>query len=477
MELNGARWKFCRIAILLIAMPLVPCVSSAADHYVCSAATGAGDGSNWTNAYTALPSSLARGDTYWVAAGNYGSHTFNDAVNGSLVITVKAATDANHGASSTGWTNGSTGTCHQGQAVFTSPFTINTSFYTIDGSYRGAGNDSASYGFQVNNKQTGGNIPIVNGTKPLFLHGSNLIIQYLDYSGSHDRSNTYCDRGLWLDGGQSNNYLGFSHLHDTGEVPLVVDSQNTSSGGSTIIEHNWLERNQSAPACHAEGMALRPISAMNNLSVRFNYVENMEGTAWIGTPITGNMTSNNWSIYGNVFWYNDAEASCYGPTGCQSAKGIGDGLIDLFGNTTWNGVYVYNNTFANCTKGPGTVTFGAGWTSNASNVFIQNNIWYKCGSTAWQNSGSGSVTVNVSDHNDFDSSNPFVNVSSGASPGASGADNFHLSADTSAWFSLSSPYNADPDGLTRITSRGAFQFAGATSTLPAPPTGLTAVVH
>jgi len=72
-----------------------------------SQATGNGSGSDWTNACTDFTgscavSSLVRGDTYYVAAGNYASRTFNTAVSGTLVITIKGATDADHG-TDTGW--------------------------------------------------------------------------------------------------------------------------------------------------------------------------------------------------------------------------------------------------------------------------------------------------------------------------------------------------------------------------------------
>jgi hypothetical protein len=34
----------------------------------------------------------------------------------------------------------------------------------------------------------------------------------------------------------------------------------------------------------------------------------------------------------------------------------------------------------------------------------------------------------------------------------------HITADTAAWFSLGSPFNLDPDNVTRTSSIGAFQF-------------------
>jgi hypothetical protein len=53
-------------AVVLIALPTM---ASAANHYVRAGASGNGSGADWTNAYTDLPGSLTRGDTYYVAAG------------------------------------------------------------------------------------------------------------------------------------------------------------------------------------------------------------------------------------------------------------------------------------------------------------------------------------------------------------------------------------------------------------------------
>ncbi len=77
---------------------------SKSQYHVRADATGANDGSNWTNAYTELPDDLERGSTYYIASGTYSSYTFDDAVSGSLYITIKKATITNHGIE-TGWDN------------------------------------------------------------------------------------------------------------------------------------------------------------------------------------------------------------------------------------------------------------------------------------------------------------------------------------------------------------------------------------
>ncbi|MGZ3806381.1 MAG: hypothetical protein ACXVB4_19375, partial [Pseudobdellovibrionaceae bacterium] len=89
-------------------------LSLAATLYVRPGASGNNSGSDWSNAYNGLPSSLTRGNTYYLAPGNYGDHTFNDANSGTSLITLKKATAADHGTES-GWSS----TYGTGQAIFT----------------------------------------------------------------------------------------------------------------------------------------------------------------------------------------------------------------------------------------------------------------------------------------------------------------------------------------------------------------------
>ena len=90
------------IILLLAVMP-----GWAADHYVRAGATGNASGSDWTNACadftgSCAVASLVRGEVYYVATGTYGSRTFNTAESGTLVITIKGATVADHGTDA-GW--------------------------------------------------------------------------------------------------------------------------------------------------------------------------------------------------------------------------------------------------------------------------------------------------------------------------------------------------------------------------------------
>src|SRR3989338_10419935 len=129
--------------IFLFLSIFIPSISLAANQYVRAGATGTGSGSDWINAYTSLPATLIRGDTYYIADGNYATYTVDDAVSGTSVITIKKATASDHG-TETGWDS----SYGDGQAAFTSPFNIRTSYITFDGIVD-SGSDPNTYGFKI----------------------------------------------------------------------------------------------------------------------------------------------------------------------------------------------------------------------------------------------------------------------------------------------------------------------------------------
>ena len=112
----------------------------AANHYICPGATGTHSGAEWTDAYTGIgsatgninPASMTRGDTYYVANGQVtlaaSTTNFSTADSGTSLITIQKATDANNG-TSTGWTNGGTGTCNSSQALF-GPMNFSSDYWT-----------------------------------------------------------------------------------------------------------------------------------------------------------------------------------------------------------------------------------------------------------------------------------------------------------------------------------------------------------
>lgn len=70
--------------------------------YVNHRAHGANTGADWANAYPALPATLARGATYYVASGEYPEAVLDDAESGSVEIELRQATLTDHGTDD-GW--------------------------------------------------------------------------------------------------------------------------------------------------------------------------------------------------------------------------------------------------------------------------------------------------------------------------------------------------------------------------------------
>src|SRR5689334_3082237 len=107
----AAVWLRRRVPIALVFISLCSTVAAEAnDKYVTSVGAGAKDGSDWSNAcdgFTGLCAGtiLVRGDTYYVADGDYsadGILTLYKAASGTTRIIVKKAIESDHG-SSVGW--------------------------------------------------------------------------------------------------------------------------------------------------------------------------------------------------------------------------------------------------------------------------------------------------------------------------------------------------------------------------------------
>lgn len=105
-------------------------------HYIRAGASGSGD--DWDDALAALPETLVRGHTYFIAAGSYPNYGFDDPEAGATVIRVLRASVDDHG-TEVGWDPAyAAGEATMGELVFSS------GHYEVDG--RGA--SRAIGGFQ-----------------------------------------------------------------------------------------------------------------------------------------------------------------------------------------------------------------------------------------------------------------------------------------------------------------------------------------
>ena len=266
---------------LVLALCLTPLFAEAANRYVRADATGLNNGSDWANAYTKLPSTLTRGDTYYLADGNYGSQVFSTPNSGSTQIVIKKAVEADHG-TATGWSS----SYGDGQAVF-SNWQIYTDYYVFDGQRRNANwraGDVSEYGIKV---AGAGPVRLDNGSGT---GGDNLSFRYVDIQGG-GRDTGRGDDVIYGLAGNSNISFQYCALHDSDRTIFLM----RGNWQNLLVDQTYMARNTSTPAIHGE---LLSMTDSTNVVWSNNVMEDIEGTAFIAGLNGG--TASNWQIYGNV---------------------------------------------------------------------------------------------------------------------------------------------------------------------------------
>lgn len=415
--------------------------------------------SDWTNACGALPATLQRGATYYVATGSYGGYTFNTPNSGTQLITIKKATVADHG-TNTGWSN----TYGNGQAVFTGGFNFVTNYFTIDGQTRNESDWSAASAYGISIPGTFVNSASFGAT------GDNITLRYLNIGPDDGTTNL---------AGYSGAVLYFGGFTDVAQNWVV--ERNYIHNGRALVQHagvhnmlyqyNWFAKNW-------EKTAIRGQIRASSVVIRYNVFKNtcqgnsFDGSATSCTAITGwygnggsnNEDYSNSKVYGNLMWdtigtvfYSDAviwmgddrSSQGGGPQNCANCA-------------------VYNNTFVGMGKQYGTGDTGKctiSFSGTKTNTEARNNIWHDVSSRCVTGCTAATCSNNVSTQ----SSSIFVNAAAG---------NFRLSSNGAAGtgFALGAPYNYDLDGVLRGTGvwdLGAFQYSGGAPTSLMPPTNLT----
>lgn len=461
---------FMNMLRFLIAGSFFAPVCWAANVYV--RAGGGGNGSDWANAAPRLPATLVRGNTYYVACGTYPSYRFETPVSGTILITVKRATVADHG-TDVGWQDSFGSGC---QAVFSGQMVFASSNWVFDGQERTS--PTSGHGFKINKKLAPNNNASLFISDPFTgccgLVASNVTIRFVEIEGTGSKDDTFNDRGIQSNvSGTQNIVIQYSYVHDLGESAILLREVK-----NMIIEHSWIARNNSSPAAHSEGISAT--SGIDNFTIRFNHFEDNEGTAFIATPGSAGSTApvnSNWYIYGNVFFHTNNATN---PPSLLHG-GVGGGVILFFQSRFTGEVLIFNNTISNVS--PAAVGGGL----NASRIGIEpdgttlqklhvrNNIWHNSSlpeailpggavaDLAYTHQAYFSTPNNDADTNkQVGSGSPFVDVA---------AKNFRLLAPTNNGFTTPTPYNIDPLGKARagdgVWDRGAFEFGR-----PAPPTNL-----
>lgn len=429
------------LRLFAFALLVTTQVAMAANQYVRSGAAGAGNGVDWTNAYPALPASLVRGDTYYIAGGNYPAYTFDDAQSGALVITVKKATASDHG-TNTGWQAGYGTT----QATFDSTLRFDRGYYALDGQVRNESNwfDGNAYGFRIAHNNKDQNIIISGGSASSNISVKNVFVDaiYRNLPGNTVRryaidTDTY--------GGSIATGLVFSRMYVYGGNNIWF--LRTTNGA--VVEYSASDGVDGNSANHGEIVNL--YYSGNNAIIRYNQWKNAflngGGTALVAITFADGM-----QFYGNVV----------------SNFQVGDGVVGF------NGYYSSHNRVYNNTVIGGTGACGTAWGSGTDNL-VYNNMFINCKGVSLQ----GTHDYNAfSDSSSRGEANAQLNLPTSIFTNFAGGV-YTLAAQTSPGISLGSPYMTDLRGIARgssgVISRGAYEFSSGGGSLPAAPTGL--IVH
>jgi hypothetical protein len=457
----------------LIILSLLAGPAFSANWYVLKSASGANNGTSWTNAWNEMNkinlSSVACGDTIWLGGGTYTTGlTINKTCTAGAVLNINRvlATDAAPVAAA-GW-----------NSSFASQVILSDSSIDLfSGSYfniNGRVGTVAANNFGISVRCNGGSGCVA-------LNGA-------DY------------------GGGSLNHITISYLELYGPPCVTAGSCTSGSDGFNIapsnaantvnyvtLDHSWV---------HRFSETIRA-ALWNNCTIQYSDIDTMAFTPAEHEDILFSYDQVNFTFRYNrvytspndgIFFYGDEKnTQIYGNVIYHS----GGALLTFYQGFTHN-VFVYNNVFENDGKfgdyQPGYVYFISGATVTgevANNIFDNVTISGSCGSicnhnaysttVSAQDSGAGTLTFNTGT---VGASVMFVNEA----PSNPAVADFHLTAKGATTFangkSLAAPFNVDMDGVTRGTGGtwtiGAYQYTGGSTTpptAPAPPTNLTLVVH
>jgi len=416
---------FGSVLLTMFATPLF-----AANYYVKSGGS-VGSGISWDNAYNALPSSLVRGDIYYIAGGTYSGRTFNTATSGTSVITIKGATVADHGTDN-GWS--SSYSVENTRATWTSAIRFDTSYWVWDGSVGSLTENTTAYGFILSSMT----YPVYIGTSGT----SNITISHVyAKSPTADVEREFLSTATTA---SNNNNITVSHS-------FLDGWQNGMSGNGAGTADNWvfeynLAYNMYSSSAH-HGEWINPNGPVfSGFIARYNIFKGSPGGT--GTIVANNSNNTGAKIYGNVF--NDLHN--------------GNGIITGTSVAQLINAVVYNNTFLNCSGGNPIGGTGQGSGNLAYNNLIYNSAAGLGGGFTSDYNAYFSTTGSPSEtHKQTGSSNPFVNSAGG---------DYHLISATTAGKALPSPYNTDMNGNTRgadgVWDRGAFEFTSG-GRIPSPP--------
>jgi hypothetical protein len=463
--------------ILSLVFSFLACSSAYAScHVVTPSGSGSKTGADWSNAYAGLPSTLIRGDVYYLADGSYGAYTFSTPASGSTTVEIRKAQSYDN-CTSTGWTPGTMGSS---QAVFSksSPaaFSVSAPYLILNGNGKQANPGCGG---------TPGSSPTSEPTAP-----SDCGIR-IDASSCTGGNSTACNADAIALNGIANTTFNYLEVVDNGNNSIAPATIGYFSGANTVtvthmfarnagcvyfipignnqsvsFSYFWYTATSAADTCHPQYSS--SFGTNSNDLEHDNVYRDINGSSVFSTTDPGGGAHTGFVYYNNVFWQTSGNPF--------TTTGLDDGVWGVL-QGTMVGALIYQNTFINLSGySAGFYAASPGQSATFENNLIYNSPNFAFGNltgtedyNSFLNSGTpGSGPHDV--HTESSAPDPFVSWTTG---------NFNLASENSDWTNrlpLGAPYTVDPNGTVRSTDRGAYQFAGSTAT-PAPPTGLSAVPH
>jgi hypothetical protein len=448
--------------IFIVVLMATAAESFGANYYVRKGATGTNKGTDWTNAWNEMNqikfSTVACGDTIWIAGGSYTtSLNANKSCTAGNVLTLNRvqATDSAPVAAA-GWNASYDSLVVLPNIDIPGP----AAYITING--------RIAYGIQVLINGTGGDgIDGGEGSgngQPI----DHITWSYIEVYGPACVSSASCSGGVvgvnimpYCGGANRTNML-FDHMsvHRTGEA------FRGCGWDSSTIQYSLIYDTHNDGQQHEDLLYSNP--PYQNVTWRYNKIFMSPND---GIFFEGGTGAANWAFYGNVVYHS------------------GGALITFKPGSNYGPVYIYNNVFEN------DGTFGdyqPGWLYFADTMLggeVANNVFENISNTGPPpNANHNAYSINGASDGGTGSFNygpgtlgastMFVNES----PSNPIAADFHLTSTGVTTFApgkaLPAPYNMDPDGNVRGAGGnwtiGAYQAPGAS---PAPPTNLNGVVH
>jgi len=452
--------------IVILASTTASCFGT--NYYVRKGATGSNKGTDWTNAWNEMNqinfSTLACGDTVWIAGGNYTTALRGNKIctSGSILTFNRVqATDAVPVAAE-GW-----------NASYDNLVTLPNINIPGPSAYI-AINGRIPYGIQVAIPGTSGDGidgGAGNGSAQPIDH---ITFAYIEVFGPACVTAGSCTGGgvigvnvmPYCQGANRTN-LVFDHM----SVHRIGEAFRGCGWDNSFVQYSLIYDTHNDGQQHEDILYSNP--PYQNVTWRYNKIFQSPNDGLFFEYGTGAV---NFAFYGNVVYHSGGWLICF-----KQADGV-----------SYGPVYIYNNTFEN------DGTFGdyqPGWLGFSNMVKgseVANNIFENITSDAQStppdpnhnaysissanDNGNGSITYNPGR---LGASTMFENES----PSNPIAADFHLTATGASTFAngkiLPAPYNMDPDGNVRGSggswTMGAYQASGTTR--PSPPTNLTGVVQ